>query len=343
MNNLINKILLLLVVASSSVYAKCPYDAKAYNDTKTEQLAEIEKFLDRQNPEDVKFGLAKAELQNTFWINFKSIATLKEYETNKEKVSKLRVNPGSGAVGKLGTLIFSPFYILSPREWASNMVGCSDEISSVTQLNKANQKPTGEKFVVEDYFPNKTIRLKIEANGKSFEQSVSLQDKQASYFVGLGSYDDQDLVSFLKHNQKADKAELSISCAIDCDEFSSGDDPNVTFSKKITIQANLSEAYRGYSEYIQSIKRDAADKRKIKQEEEVRLLAAKQKAIDDANKVQIAKQIAADRAAQAKADSVAKAQAAEQKILDQYKEKCSNLGFKVGTDAFGKCVLQLTK
>ena len=342
MNNLINKILLLLVVASSSAYAYCPYDAKAYNDTKTEQLSESEKFLDRQNPEDVKFGLTSAELNNKFWIYFKSAATLKEYETNKEKVSKLRVNPGSGAAGKLGTLIFSPFYIFSPKEWANNMVGCSDEISSVTQLNKANQKPTGEKLVVEDYFPNKTIRLKIEANGKSFEHPVKLQDKQVSYFVGL-AYDDQDLVSFLKYNQKADKAELSISCALDCDEFSSGDNPNLTFSKKITIQANLSEAYRGYSEYIESLRRDAADKRKIKQEEEARLLAAKQKAIDDANKAQIAKQIAADRAAQAKADSVAKAQAAEQKILDQYKEKCSNLGFKAGTDAFGKCVLQLTK
>jgi septal ring factor EnvC (AmiA/AmiB activator) len=55
------------------------------------------------------------------------------------------------------------------------------------------------------------------------------------------------------------------------------------------------------------------------------------------------KQKATDRAAQVKVETASKAQAAEQKILDQYKEKCSNLGFKVGTDAFGKCVLQLTK
>jgi hypothetical protein len=348
MAQFIKKLFFILLFTCGLAHSKCPSMGAnsngSHRETKVEQLEETKIFLDRKNPINFKFGLAEAALKaDSLTVEFRGNATLTEYKTNREKVTEQIVNHSAIGSVKLGTLLFAPFYIFSPDKWVSNMAGCTEDVSTDYRWSAENQQETGNKVVVENYFPDKTITLKIEANGISFLKDINLRDVLSSYFIFLGQelYDDQKFISFIKSNQNL--ADLTITCLSDCENFSSVEDSSLSFRKSISIKADLSYTYKSYLQYIADKKKAVVDEIKRKQDDENRKIAAKKNAEEEKIKTIEEKQKSIERANQAKADAAIKAQAIEQKTLDQYKEKCSNLGFKVGTDAFGKCVLQLTK
>jgi hypothetical protein len=342
----LEKLIFLIFLISGVVHAACKSQERPYEETRKEQLNEIEKYLDRDKPEGIRFGISSLESRDGyFYITLGSEATLLQYQTNREKVSKVKITPSVGVGTKLIGVALSPLFLLfNPKGWVDEMGGCTEEISSVTRLNTENQTPTGEKIIVSDYFPYKDITFIFSSNGESFKSTVGLRDKAVTYYLGTfgNAYGEKGFVDFIKKNQNKGLVELSVTCS-ECEDSLPKDNQSLSFYKTINQSVDFSPIFKGYSDYLSVRKKQAYDDQKIKQEEENLRVAAKQKQERDMIKAQEDKQKNIERANQAKADAIAKSQAAEQKILDQYKEKCSNLGFKVGTDAFGKCVLQLTK
>jgi hypothetical protein len=240
-----------------------------------------------------------------------------EYEANVEKVIEERIYDASpGATLFTTTILFGLPLIFSPGKTFDNAFGCTEEVSSKFTTSQTDRVSTGKEEWV-DFSPD-SARLKITTSeGSSFEQVLSFKGGTASV----------KLEDYINLRNSKGQVDIKVTC-LTCTNLKN-DDLSLTFldSKDIVLDVNQIRAVEAANKKILD---DAA-------------MAAKKKADVDRVKALEEKQKAAERAAQAKAESVAKAQAAEQKILDKYKEKCSDLGFKVGTDAFGKCVLQLTK
>ena len=328
--------------------AECKFKVQGWhNDIKVEQLPNKEIYFKRSSPIDPKFGLSSAEFSDEFiTFIFGSIATLEEYETNKEKVTELKVYESGGAGTKTLNALFLPIVLLTdPGRVADVMFGCSEELSSSEQLNLSNEKPTGKTEIVYNYLPEaKNIDLRVEASGLAFEIPVTLSDTKMNTVIRSSlKYDDPKFIDFIKANQKSELMNVSITCLSGCEDYSNLDNPSLNFKKNLVIKVNLSTLYKGYINHLSSLRSEAAAEKRRHIDEENRKLIAKHRAEEDRIKAQEDKQKAIEKANQAKAAAVAKTQAAEEKNLDQFKEKCLSLGFKAGTDAFGKCVLQLIK
>ena len=206
--------------------------------------------------------------------------------------------------------------LFAPAKTFDNAFGCTEELSSKLTPSQTDRVPTANEQWT-DYSPS-SVRLQITTSDSSpLEQDLKVINGTAS--VRLEDY----------INLKNAKGQVNIKVlCLTCKNLNN-DDLGVSYSDLKEIVLDVSQ--------IRAI--ELANKKKL----DDAAMVAKQKAEEDRLRAVEERQKAADRAAQAKLDAAAKAQAAEQKILDQYKEKCTNLGFKVGTDAFGKCVLQLTK
>lgn len=240
-----------------------------------------------------------------------------EYQARVYKhIEALTYESSPGIAAITTTILVGLPLIFAPGWVADKALGCSEERSSQLVPSKTDRVPTGnEKWV--DYAP-KSVRLSI-AVGEDAPLDREFEVKSGSALINLENY----------VNLKNAKNQLNIKVqCLTCKNLRN-EDLGLSYSHTKDILLDVGQ--------IRSA--EAANKKKL----DDAAIAAKQRADEDRAKALEEKQKAADRAAQAKVESVAKAQAAEQKILDQYKEKCTNLGFKVGTDAFGKCVLQLTK
>jgi hypothetical protein len=345
MNKLITCLISFIALLSVNVHAKCGYKADGYHyDTKIEQLAETEKYLNKAAPENFQFGLHAVEInESSIYIVYGSKTTLNEYEANKEKVSQLIVYEPQKNKG--GTLLLTPLFILNPGLYSDKMFGCSEEQSSTTRLNTDTEKPTGKSEVVYDFLPlSQHVTLKIESNGKSMILSRIIMNKGMVESIDLReSFAIPQVAEFIKANQKAGIVDITVSCLKECSDYDDKNNQELSFKKSISFKSDLGELFKSYSNYLGYQREIANAQKKAQIEAEARRIAAKQRAEEDRIKAQEEKQKAIDRANQAKLDAATRAQAAEQKSLDQFKEKCANLGFKTGTDAFGKCVLQLTK
>lgn len=233
-----------------------------------------------------------------------------EYEAKVDKHIEEKVfEAGPGSTAFATTILLGLPLVFAPGWVADNALGCSQELSSKLVPSKTNRVPTG-KEQWGAYSPN-YVRFKfIGINTDPVEKTISVKN-------GVASFKLEDYVSWKNSSSQVNIKVVCLSCVNLRNE-----ELGITYSDTMNIVLDVGQ--------IRSA--EAANKKKI----DDAAIAAKQKADEDRAK-------AAERATQAKSESIAKAQAAEQKSLDQYKEKCSNLGFKVGTDAFGKCVLQLTK
>jgi len=233
-----------------------------------------------------------------------------EYEAEVDKVSQVKIyeaEPVFTAV--VSTILLGAPLLFLPGKMADQAFGCTDVISSKLVPSETNRMPTGKEQWV-DYSP-KYVRLKLMGiNANPVEKTVTINN-------GIASIKLEDYVSWKNASSQVNIKVVCLSCTNLRNE-------------------DLALSYLDNSDIVLDVGQirsaEAANKKKI----DDAVKAAKQQADGDRAK-------AAERAAQAKAESAAKAQATEQKILDKYKEKCTNLGFTVGTDAFGKCVLQLTK
>lgn len=233
-----------------------------------------------------------------------------EFEAEVDKVSQVKVyeaEPLSTAVAT--TILLGLPLLFMPGKITDEAFGCTDVMSSKLIPSEINRTPTGKEQWV-DYSPNYITLRFVGINAAPIEKTLSVKD-------GIASFRLEDYVSWKNASNQLNIKVTCLSCKNLKDEES-----GILYSESMDIALDVNQIRVA----------EAANKKK----QEDAAIMAKQKADEDRAK-------AADRAAQAKSEAIAKAQAAEQKFLDQYKEKCSNLGFKVGTDAFGKCVLQLTK
>jgi len=240
-----------------------------------------------------------------------------EYEANVDNILEEKVydaRPGSTIIGT--TILLGLPLLFFPGKTFDNAFGCTEEISSKLTPSQTDRVPTGNEQWV-DYSPS-SVRLQITtSDSPPLEQDLKVTNGTAT--VRLEDY----------INLKNAKGQVNIKVlCLTCKNLNN-DNLGLSYSDQKEIVLDVSQ--------IRAI--ESANKKKL----DDAAMVAKQKAEEDRLRAADERQKVADRAAQAKLDAAAKAQAAEQKILDQYKEKCSNLGFKVGTDAFGKCVLQLTK
>lgn len=207
-------------------------------------------------------------------------------------------------------LVFAPGWV------ADSGLGCSEEISTKTVPSTENREPTGKQAWV-DFKPS-DIRLKIDGIDSS---------PIVKYFAVNEGAAAINLREFINLKNPKGQINIRVQC-LSCVKLRN-DDLGTSYSDSQEIILDLNK--------LRAI--EAANKKKI--DDAAR--AAKQKADDERARAILEKQKAAEKAAQVKADAALKAQAAEQKALDIYKDKCSKLGFKEGTDSFGKCVLQLTR
>jgi hypothetical protein len=266
-----------------------------------------------------KLSLDKSPTARVPYLDVKILGKVKsiEYEARVDKHIQEKVieaRPISSILAT-GVLLGLPL-IFAPGTVADMTLGCSEQLSSKSVPSQTDRTPTGKEQWV-DYTPT-TMGLRV-VIGDATPIEKDFKFSNGSATIPLADYVNLD----------KEKAQINIKVeCVTCKNLRN-DDLGISYldSKDIILDVNQLRAA------------EAASKKKL----ENAVIAAKQKADEDRARALEEKQKAADRAVQAKAESVAKAQAAEQKILDQYKEKCTNLGFKVGTDAFGKCVLQLTK
>jgi hypothetical protein len=327
---LIRFISILLISSISSVciaQSLCKNSPSAKYSFKTR----IEKTNDKklvwdatyESKRQATYGIAnlsfyKAPSSNTLYLDVALLGKVKniEYEANVEKVIEEKIyeaSPGGTLIGT--TILLGLPLIFSPGKTFDNAFGCTEEVSSKFTASQTNRVPTGNEEWA-DFSPD-SVRLRITTSeGSSFEESLTTIGGTISVKV-------EDLIL----SKSKGLVNIKVLC-LTCTNLKN-DDLGVTFldSKNIVLDLNQIRAV------------EAENKKKL----DVAAMAAKKKADEDRARMLEERKKATDRAAQAKAESLAKAQAAEQKILDSYKEKCSKLGFKIGTDAFGKCVLQLTK
>jgi hypothetical protein len=326
------KILSILLISSISSVCIAQSSCKNSPGTGYSFKSRIEKTDDKklvwetpfESKREATYGIAnlsffKAPSSNIPYLDIALLGKVKniEYEANVEKVIEEKIydaRPGGTLIGT--TILLGLPLIFSPGKTFDNAFGCTEEVSSKLITSQTDRVPTGKEEWV-DFSPS-SARMRITTSeGSSFEQLMMIKD-------GVVSVKLEDYINLRKSKDQVNIKVLCLTCT-----NLKNDSLGLTFSDSKDIILDVNQ--------IRAI--EAANKKKL----DDAAMAAKKKADEDRVKALEERQKAADRALQAKAESVAKAQAAEQKILDRYKEKCSDLGFKVGTDAFGKCVLQLTK
>jgi hypothetical protein len=329
-------ITLLLLIISNSAVAKCNFTARAKDEIRNVQLSDREKYLDRENP--IKFSYwvdsVKATDQSIV-VAFKATATLKEMETNKEKDVKFRVDPGGD---RAASVILSPLFIFSPSAFFQNMIGCEDEISSSKEtLNLKNAQPTGAETVVEDYFPSSSIDLVIDANGKKLFHSGKISNGEI--FISLTTaYGDNGFDSFMKEVGKSKASDITVIC-----NQCKGSDPDLQHSTSITARVDFSEINNSYLSYLAQIKKNESDEKKAQYQKQQQSIADRKKAEDTKLKIEADRKKAIEDKEKKNSEASLKDQEVKSKQFDGAKAKCENLGFTKGTEAFGKCVLEISK
>lgn len=242
-------------------------------------------------------------------VNFIGLKKIHEYEAKARLEIEERIFEASPVSTLLGnTILLGLPLILGPGKQLDNAFGCTETISQKLVPSTDNRTFTGSTKWIE-FYPRE-VYLSISGLTKEPVVKFFSIDKNDISIV---------LRDFIDIKKSKDILNIQIECMA-CNE----PEPNLIngFRNKINLDLNL----RPIKKVIEDSER-----------------AVRQKAEEERAKALAEKQRVAEKASQARAEASAKAQAAEQKTLDLYKDKCSKLGFKEGTDSFGKCVLQLTR
>ena len=291
-------------------------NAKSTYRTRYEDMEENMLVWDEHSGESTALSITNAQLIPNLSadlayikIDFIGLKKTHEYEAKARLQIEERVIEAR-PVGTLlaNTILFGLPLLFGPGEQVDKAFGCTEFVSEKLIPSTSDRVVTGSTKWTE-FYPRQ-VYLKITGLTKMpIEKFFSIDKNDISII----------LKEFIDIKNSKDNLNVQIEC-VACNE----PEPNLinSFRNKINLDLNL-----------RPIKKVLEDSERV----------VRQRAEEERSKAVAEKQRAMERAAQAKAEASAKAQAAEQKTLDLYKDKCSNLGFKVGTDAFGKCVLQLTK
>jgi hypothetical protein len=171
--------------------------------------------------------------------------------------------------------------------------------------------------------PLKSVKLRIEG----------LDDQEILYYIQNSPIPDLIKIPIPLGLHKENTNTIVVYCMECASETvptsTSNSSRDITFKNKIEMEETLQQFYKRYSQLLESEKNNLIKERRQREIQAQKVQRERQQEIEKEKKV--------------KAEATLKQEMAKKNQFDTAKNKCINLGFKTGTEAMGKCVLELTK
>jgi hypothetical protein len=274
------------------------------------ETSEITEFYD-QTPVKIFSGIESANL-NKSSLNLKITdkGLFEQYSAPALKpmiTAQYEAHPLTGTFTPVGIFV----WLFNPTMMNAFTFGCTETTFLSPEPDKTRKVKTGKS---EWRDVQKNHRILVSGFNKDYEFAV--EDKGKTNQVEI------DLSSAILNTELPKNTNLKVAC-LDCDLLGS-EEQNIYKNGKTNI--SLTHDFR-------PIKESLAESQKVRHAEEERIKIEQVKRDIEESKL---------RALQAKEDL--KSERQKQGVpLDEFKNQCRELGFKVGSTDFGNCVLQLNE